>query len=230
MASWTDLERTLVTGDNAFERVFGKHVWAWFDEHPDEREMFAQAMMGITVRDAPQVATLYPFAEVKTVCDVGGGRGTLLSELLIRHPHLHGILCDGAGVLDSAKSLLAARGVESRVTLSPGSFFEAVPTGADVYVLKNILHDWDDATCRRILTVVRRAMAPGQRLVIVDAHIEKNDADNLGAFVDLQMMMVCANGRERSRGELEALLSATGFRPGRCFPYPTVSVLEGLAV
>ena len=88
LASWCDFERTLETGKNAFERVLGETIWAWFDRHPDERENFAHAMMGITVAVAPLVAELFPFGESSVICDIGGGTGTLLSELLVRHPHL----------------------------------------------------------------------------------------------------------------------------------------------
>lgn len=230
IATWNDLERTLRTGDNAFERVFGMDVWHWFDKHPDEREMFAQAMMGITVADAPVIAKLYPFREIQTLCDVGGGRGTLLSELLVRHPHLRGVLVDAPGVLQSARGLLAQRGVSDRVELSPGSFFESVPAGADAYLLKNVLHDWDDARCKIILSTVRRAMKPGQRLLLVEILTPRHEHDNVSAFVDVHMMMVCSNGRERSRAELEALLRATGFEAARFFGYPTTNVIEALAV
>ncbi|WP_437524455.1 methyltransferase [Sorangium sp. So ce726] len=230
IAAWNDLERTVRTGHNAFERVFGMDVWQWFDGHPDEREMFAQAMMGITVADAPVIATLYPFHEIRTVCDVGGGRGTLMSELLVRHPHLRGVLVDGEGVLESARELLAQRGVSDRVELCPGSFFESVPEGADAYVLKNVLHDWDDARCKTILTTVRRAMKPGQRLLLVEILAPRHDNDNVAAFVDVHMMTVCSNGRERSVVELHALLRATGFESARLFPYPTTNVIEAVAV
>ncbi|HEX8950756.1 MAG TPA: methyltransferase, partial [Polyangia bacterium] len=145
VGAWNDLEETVRTGRNAFERVFGMSVWDWFDAHADERETFAQFMMGRTVFEAPTIAALYPFGELQRICDVGGGRGTLLSELLVRHPHLRGVLCDAPGVIASARELLERRGLGDRVELVAGSFFESVPAGADAYLLKNILHDWDDA-------------------------------------------------------------------------------------
>ena len=123
--------RRLRSGESPFDRVHGMNVWEWFAEHPDEQEMFAHGMMGLTTQHAPVIAALYPFAEVKSVCDVGGGRGALLSELLLRHPHLRGVLADGAGVLASAEVLLAARGVKDRVELAVSSFFDEVPAGAD---------------------------------------------------------------------------------------------------
>jgi hypothetical protein len=228
-AAWCDVERTLATGKNAFERVHGQSVWEWFDRHPEERETFAQSMMGMTVSDAPVVAAIYPFQEIRRLCDVGGGRGTLLSELLIRHPHLEGVLCDGPGVIELARPLLERRGVAGRVQTVPGNFFEEVPIGCDAYVMKSILHDWDDARSRQILARVRRAMQPGHKLLLVESLLEKN-ATAFAALADVQMMMVCSDGRERSRGEFGRLLESCGYRLGRVYETPTVSVIEGVAV
>ena len=229
VAAWNDLEETVRTGRNAFERVYGMSVWAWFDAHSDERETFAQFMMGRTVADAPLIASLYPFAELRRICDVGGGRGTLLSELLVRHPRLRGVLCDAPGVMESARLLFERRGLADRVQLVAGSFFESVPAGADAYLLKNILHDWDDARSLHILGVVRRAMQPGQRLLLVEWLTERNDSAGLGALSDVQMMTVCSEGRERGRQELKQLLQQAGFRLTRIFPSPTVSLVEAVA-
>jgi hypothetical protein len=227
--SWLDADATLATGKNAFERVHGMSVWDWFDQHPDERECFAEAMMGFTLGDAPFVAAGYPFKEVNTICDVGGGRGTLVSEVLLRHPHLRATLVDAAGVLDLARALLEHRHVADRVTLTPGNFFEAVPSGADLYTLKNVLHDWDDERSRAILRTVRAAMQPGQKVLIVEAFIDRSRPDPMVSGADMQMMMVCGEGRERTEADFRRLLEETGFRPGRAFPHPVVSMVEGIA-
>ena len=229
LAAWADHEHPLRSGESPFDHVHGKNVWQWFEEHPDEQEIFAHCMMGLTTQDAPVIAALYPFREVKSVCDVGGGRGALLSELLLRHPHLRGVLADAAGVLTSAEALLAARGVRNRVELVVSSFFDEVPSGADAYVMKNILHDWDDATCVRILEVVRAAMRPGSKLVLCELFVPTLTREPLFALSDLQMMVACARGRERSQEELERLVIAGGFTVGRAFPSPTICVLEAVA-
>jgi C-methyltransferase len=140
------------------------------------------------------------------------------------------VLVDAKGVLESARELLTRRGVSDRVELCPGSFFESVPEGSDAYLLKNVLHDWDDARCKVILTTVRRAMRPGQRLLLVELLAPRHDHDHVSAFIDVHMMMVCSNGRERSFEELQSLLRATGFDAARLFPYPTTNVIEALAV
>jgi len=228
--AWADFAETLRTGKNAFDRVHGSSIWDWFDAHPEERETFARAMMSITIAEGAGIATTYPFGEAQKVCDVGGGRGTLLSEILLHHPNVQGVLVDAPGVLESAKSLLDARGVRGRVELVPGSFFDAVPSGADVYVLKTVLHDWDDERSMKILSVVRAAMKPGARLVIVDFIVEA-DCDHYAVMIDTHMMLVCGEGRERSPADFERLLQATGFRVERVLSTSTgMGIVEGVAV
>ncbi|MEO6419970.1 MAG: methyltransferase [Polyangiaceae bacterium] len=229
LGAWAAHEHALATGESPFDHVHGMNVWEWFEDHPDEQELFAHCMMGMTTLDAPVIASLYPFGEVKSVCDVGGGRGALLSELLIRHPHLRGVLADGAGVLASAEGLLTARGVRDRVELTVSSFFDEVPAGADAYLMKNILHDWDDPTCIRILEVVRAAMRPKTKLVLCELFLPVLTGEPLFAISDMQMMVACARGRERSQEELERLVVAAGFQVGRAFPSPTISMLEAIA-
>jgi hypothetical protein len=111
----------------------------------------------------------------------------------------------------------------------PGSFFEGVPEGADAYLLKNILHDWDDERCAIILRHVRAAARAGSRVLIAESVVERYSRDPLALPADLQMMVACSDGRERSRAEFQSLLEKTGFRQGRVFSYPTISVLEGIA-
>lgn len=227
LAAWADFEQTLRTGRSAFPRVHGQSIWDYFESHPQERERFAQAMMGLTVTDAPMIAALYPFREVGRVCEVGAGRGTLLSELLIRYPHLTGVWCDGPGLRESAIRLLEARGVQSRVEMVAGSFFERLPLGCDAYLLKNILHDWDDDACVRILRVCREAMTPTARLLVVENLTETNLASGIGPLADIQMMVACDDGRERSRDDFARLFEASGFRLARTYEGPTISIVEG---
>jgi hypothetical protein len=226
--SWLDVDTTLATGKNAFERVHGMSVWDWFDAHPEERACFAEAMMGFTLGDAPFVAANYPFSEVKTICDVGGGRGTLVSELLLRHSHLRATLVDNPGVLDLARALLEHRRVADRVTLTPGNFFEAVPGGSDLYLLKNVLHDWDDEASLKILRTVKAAMQPTQRVLIVESFIDRRRPDPMVSGADMQMMMVCVEGRERTEEDFRRLLHQAGFTPARVFPHPVASMIEGV--
>jgi hypothetical protein len=228
--AWSDFARTLETGKNAFERVHGTSVWDWFDAHPEERGTFAAAMSSMTTLDAPGVAAAYPFSEVKRVCDVAGNRGALLAEILAKHRHLRGVLFDNAGVIATAPELLGPRGVAERVELSSGSFFEQIPQGCDAYLLKNILHDWDDQRSLTILRNCRRAMQPGHRLLLVELVVERDEADGIGPLSDVQMMIVCGEGRERSRDDFARLFRETGFELRRVVPTATLmSIVEGVA-
>lgn len=227
--AWLNLDATLTTGKSAFERVHGMSVWDWFDAHPAERDCFAEAMMGLTFGDAPVVAAAYPFGEVRTVCDVGGGRATLVSEVLLRHPQLRAIVVDHPGVLELARALLQHRGVADRATLTPGNFFESIPPGADLYTLKNILHDWDDDRALAILRTVRSAATPGQRVLIIESFIDRSRPDPLVTPADMQMMLVCNEGRERSEADFRSLLKASGFEPARSWPHPIAGMIEGVA-
>jgi hypothetical protein len=230
VAAWMDFPRTLATGRSAFARVHGTSVWEWFAAHPDEEMTFADAMLGVTFNDAPFIAALYPFQELRRLCDVGGGRAMLLSELLLRHPGLRGVLYEASGVLPAARRLLDQRGVAERVECLAGSFFDEVPAGCDAYLLKSVLHDWDDAHVRKILGNVRRAMPADGRLILVEMMLERNEPSQPAAGVDVHMLVVCQDGRERSRSDFEALLSTCGFRLARVFTGPTLAVLEALPV
>lgn len=228
-AAYCAFEHTLRTGQESFAPTLGLDLWEWFDAHPEDREIFAQTMMGVTISEAPMVARLYPFENIQRVCDVGGGRGTLLSELLIRFPHLQGVLFDRAGVIASAKPLLAARGVNERVETVVGDFFEHMIPGCDAYLLKNVLHDWNDERCKTILQKCRAAMQIGQRLLVVEVVVEPNDHTNFGAFRDIHVMVVCNGGRERSLAEYRKLLESTGFEYTHVYPSPIISVIEAIA-
>jgi hypothetical protein len=230
VGAWADFDRTLTSGKNAFERVHGMSVWDWFDRHPEERAVFAAAMGSMTTLDAPGVARAYPFGEVSRVCDVAGSRGALLAEVLTQHPHLSGVLFDNERVIASAPELLSARAVADRVKLSSGSFFDRVPEGCDAYLLKNILHDWDDDRSVTILQNCRRAMQPGHRLLVVELLLERDATDGIGPLSDVQMMMVCNEGRERGRADFERLFRRAGFELRRVVPTATLmSIVEGVA-
>jgi hypothetical protein len=229
--AWSDFEGTLRTGESAFARIHGMSVWKWLAEHPHESEVFGGAMSALSDLFASGVATSYPFSEVRRLCDVGGGIGTLLAPVLVRNPHLEAVLFDGPGVADSARTFLTQRGVAARVDIQAGNFFDFVPPGCDAYLLKNILHDWDDERVLQILRNCRKVMTPGNRLLVVELVVEAETMHGFGPLSDLQMMVVCDSGRERGRQEFERLYERAGFRLGRVLPTPLfMSVVEGIAV
>src|SRR3954468_8698638 len=228
--AWGDLEESVRTGRSAFSRVHGMSVWDWFAAHPEEERLFAAAMRSITEFDAPALAASELVPDAGTVCDVAGGAGTLLAEVLASRRGLRGVLVEAPGVLNEAEGVLSARGVRERVELVEGDLFGELPSvRADVYVLKNILHDWDDPTSLRILSGVRKSMRAGARLVVIEQIQERNEPHPIASLSDIQMLTQCVDGRERSREELRELLSRSGFTPGRFQRAGVSALVEGVA-
>jgi O-methyltransferase len=223
------LADALRTGAPPFPERNGQSVWGHFADHPDEEALFADAMRNFTELDAQAVADTYPFPEGGTVCDVAGGVGTLLAGVLSAHPGLSGVLVDAPGVLGEAEGYLEGRGVRDRVTLSEGDMFQGIEAEADVYLLKDILHDWDDERSLQILRAVREAMPPGSRVVLVETLQDRNEVEPITSMVDVHMLAQTDGGRQRSAGELRALLSEAGLRPGAVRHTPLPSLVEGFA-
>jgi hypothetical protein len=226
--AWNELDEVLRTGKSGFRAGVGQDVWTFFDEHPAERDLFAAAMRTRTQQMAPVIAEIYPWEEIGSVCDVGGGCGTLLSELCARVPGLHGVLYDMPGVTAQAPALFAEHGVADRTRIESGSFFERVPSGCDAYALKSILHDWDDERSIAILRNVREAAGRRGRVLVMEALLPRN-ATGLAALIDVQMMVVTNEGRERSREDYARLFAASGLALRRIFEHSLVSVLEAVA-
>lgn len=227
--AWAGVGASVRTGAPAFPAVHGRSLWAHLAEHPDEEREFAAAMRRLTELTAAVVVQGYPWPERGTVCDVAGGVGTLLSRILAARPGLRGVLVDGAGVLREAEQFLGRRGLGERVALTEGDIFARVPAVADVYVLKDVLHDWDDERCAAILQAVRAAMPAGARVVLVETLQEPNVPDPFASRIDVHMLTQCDGGRQRSVAELHALLRAAGLRPGQVRRTAGPALLEGYA-
>ncbi len=216
--AWGELMYCLQTGEPAFERVFGKSRWQKMADDPEDAARFNAAMVEITQRVAEALLAACDFGGVRTIVDIGGGTGALLTRILIANPDAEGILFDVPAGLAGARAALEAAGVADRVQLVAGDFFESVPAGADLYLLKSIIHDWDDERATRILTSCRTAMGVGSRLMLVERRVPDQvtdpDADLPLVMSDLQMMVVLG-GRERTTSEYAALLEAAGLRMSR---------------
>jgi hypothetical protein len=210
--------------------VNGSSVWDWFAAHPEEEQLFAAAMRSITEFDGPALAASELVPDDGVVCDVAGGAGTLLGEVLVARPRLRGVLLEAPGVLAEAEKHLSSRGVRDRVELIEGDLFGEMSAEADVYLLKNILHDWDDPTCAGIVSRVRATMKPGSRLILVEQLQERNEPHPFASLSDVLMLTQCVDGRERSLSELQALLSAAGLRPDRTARAGVSALVEGVAV
>jgi hypothetical protein len=227
--AWAGVTDAVRTGQPAFPAVHGESIWSYFARNPREEQQFAEGMRRITEVDVPSIVAGYPWPESGTVCDVAGGIGTLLAGVLDARPALRGVLVDAAGVLAEAEGFLQRRGLRDRVELSEGDFFDRIDAKADLYVMKDVLHDWDDERCHTILATVRAAMPAGSRLVLVEHLQEPNAVEAVATFVDVHMLTQTDGGRQRSVAELHALLRGAGLEPGEVRLTANPGLVEGIA-
>ncbi len=221
---------TVRTGRSGFEVAHGTVLFEWLHRNPAESAVFDAAMSERTAAYASSVATGHDFSDTRTVVDVGGGQGTLLLEILRRHPHLEGVLFELPAVTTRAGAVIQRTDVADRCEVIAGDFFCRVPDGADRYILANVLHDWNDDEGTTILTNCRRAMANHGKVLIVERRIPQRDGDAVPALLSDINMLVITGGRERTDSEYAQLLDAAGLRLGSItpatFPY---CVIEGLS-
>lgn len=228
--TWEEIFYSLETGKPAFDRVWGMPIFDYLAQDPEAASHFSEAMVGFHGSEPPTVAEAYDFGGVRTVVDVGGASGNMLAALLSRHPGLQGVLFDLPHVVRDAPALLKARGVESRVRIETGSFFERVPAGGDAYLLSHIIHDWSEPQCLTILGHCREATGPDGRLLIVETVLPEGNVPHQGKLQDL-VMMVFPGGQERTQAEYATLLGKAGFRLNRVVPTTSVvSIVEGVPV
>jgi hypothetical protein len=224
-----DLRHSVTSGEPAFDHRHGMGFFDYMRARPDCAAWFDRGMACFSAAEDAAVAAALDVTGVRHVVDLGGGQGGLLARLLERHPSLRGTLFDLPHVVaDPAAWRPAAQAGVARWSVESGDFFERVPAGADAYVLKRILHDWDDDACVRILDACRRAMHAGSRVVVADAVLPAGNAPHPAKVMDV-LMMVFGAGRERTAAEFAALFERAGLRQGRIVPTAsTLGVVEAL--
>ncbi|UNS95395.1 acetylserotonin O-methyltransferase [Streptomyces tubbatahanensis] len=216
------------TGEPGFDAAYGCSFFDHLAAVPDKSRLFDAAMTSRPGTVNAHITDGYPFPDSGTVVDVGGGRGGLLRDLLTRFRGLTGVLYDRPGTV--AEHLLDEPELEGRWSTEGGDFFTAVPAGGDLYLLKNVLHDWSDEDCLRILGAVRAAMTPGARLLVIDAVLPDDGTPHPALDLDIVMLMVL-RGRERTAADFRTLLDSSGFRLNRIAETPSLSsVIEAEAV
>lgn len=223
LGAWSRFGEAVRTGEVPFRRAHGRGVWEHLASSAGEGADFARAMDAVTRLDAEVVVRTPGFSGLATLCDVAGGTGALLEAALRAHPALTGVLVDAPGVVQLARGRFERSGLLGRVRIEPGDVFARVPEGLPAYVMKDVLHDWDDARALALLTVVRRAMPSGGRLLLVELLLERGAVESLAALTDLQMLTVTDGGRQRSAEQLAALLGRAGFSPPVVHRTPTPS-------
>lgn len=225
--SWSGLLSSVETGGSAFDKIFGKPFFRYMDANPDRWRIYDEAMSGIHDSETIPVLDAYDFGIFKTIVDIGGGNGLALASILRRHPGIRGALFDLPAVAARAMKTLAGCSVIDRLTIVGGNFFDSVPPSADAYLLRHIIHDWDDGEAVSILGKCRDAMRPGGRVLVVETVIPPGNQPCFGKWLDLMMLVV--GGRERTKEEYAALFSAAGLRLTRVVPTDhEVSIVEGV--
>ncbi len=224
---WAKLDYCVKTGKQAIEEVYGVPIFQFFEQHPEESQLFNQAMSDLSMLDSPAVAEAYSFSGIHSLVDVGGGHGLLLATILARNPHLKGTLYEVPHVVEGARNG-PLKPVMDRCTLASGDMFSSVPAGADAYIMKHIIHDWPDDVCIEILKACRKAVNPGGKLLVVDNVILPGNDFAPGKFLDIQML-IFPGGRERTEKEFRDLFAAAGWRLTRVIPTAVPeSIVEGV--
>jgi hypothetical protein len=215
---WGALLHTVRTGQPAFDDLYGQGLFEFLGQHPDAAALFDESMAVLTAEVGPAVAAAYDFSDIRTLVDVGGGRGHALVPILRTNPTMRAILFDLPHVVEGARPLLAEAGVADRCELAGGSFFEVVPSGGDAYLLNHVIHDWDDEHSVAILATCRRAMGPTSRLLLVERDLPTDNRQALPAMLSDLSMMIQLGGGERSVQEYGDLLARAGLVLTRTVP------------
>ncbi|MGH2688775.1 MAG: methyltransferase, partial [Actinomycetota bacterium] len=221
--AWAELVHAIRTGETAVQHLYGMPAFEVLADDPEEAEIFNRAMTENTAHTAAGLVEAYDVSRFRTIVDVGGGHGLLLSEVLRAHPSAHGVLFDLPAVVAGAAPVLEAAGVADRCEVVGGSFFEDVPPGGDLYLLKSVIHDWDDEHAERILRTCCRRMAASSRVAVLDwvmpERVGTDETSRQVTLTDLTMLVV-AGGRERTRAEFDNLFAAAGLAPTSVTPLP----------
>ena len=228
--AWEHMLHSVRTGEPAMRAAFGQDLFDYLSAHPERADQFNAAMVGIHGGDGSNVVVAYDFSGLRSIADIGGGTGVLLTTILKSNPNLRGVLFEQAQTLPEAKSLIAERGLGSRCDVLAGDFFRAIPPGHDAYILSHVLHDWTDDQCVRILGHCRHAMAPDGRVLVVEHVIRPGNAPDWAKLLDINML-VLPGGQERTKEEFAALFTRAGLRLKRIHKTASaLSVLEAAPV
>jgi hypothetical protein len=232
--SWEQLLYAAQTGELPFDHLYGTPFYKYLEQRPDDLKIFGDAMTSLSSIENPAIARVfgksYAPTGAGTVVDVGGGHGSLLATILAEHRKLKGVLFDAPPVIERARQEphITAKSIADRCALVPGDFFVSVPAGGDLYILKYILHNWDDERCVAILSNIRTAMGRKARVLVADPVISPGNGQEWAKLLDIQMM-VSVKGAERTKAEFAVLFKKAGLKLKRVTPTPSpLSVVEAV--
>lgn len=225
-AAWGELLHSVRTGEPGFHERFGMPFFQYMTEHPERHSIYDAAMESVHGGETEPMLDAYDFSAFGTVADIGGGNGSVLAGILRRHPAIKGILFDLPTVAERTRSALSGSRLVDRIRIEGGDFFSAVPADADAYVLRHVLHDWEDPEAIAILRQCREAMTLGSKILVVEMVIPPGNEPSFGKWLDLMMLLVA--GRERTADEYSSLFSAAGLKMNRVIPTALdISIVEG---
>ncbi len=225
---WGEMLYSVRTGKPAWGHIHGGEVFDYFGANPAQAEIFNRAMTDMSVATAPAIVEAYDFSGIGTIADIAGGHGYLLSQVLKANPNTKGVLFDMQSVIDGAGQLLEREGVSERVEKVSGDFFARVPAAADAYVLKHIIHDWDDERAVMILRNINEAMKRDGKVLIIEVVVPEGNEPHFSKLMDLEML-ASPGGVERTAKEYRELLAAGGLRLTRIIPTKSpFSIIEAV--
>ena len=228
--AWGRLEHSVRTGEPAFRHAHGVSFFDYLDQHADTHDVFQTWMTRQTERQIPLILEAYDFSSFRRVIDVGGGHGRLLAAIMRDNPRLQGVLYDLPDVVENA-TYLRDPDLVARCETVGGSFFDGVPSGGDCYLLKLVLHDWDDDRALAVVRNVREAIADRGRLLLFEFVMPRTNEFHHAKFMDLNMLVLTEGGRERTANEFSDLYRAGGFSLSRIVPTASpLSIVEGTPV
>jgi hypothetical protein len=224
---WDGLHHSAITGESGFTKVFAQPLFDYLGTHPDVAPIFDAAMVAIHGHETPAMLDAYDFSAVRVLADIGGGNGSPIAATLQRYPKLKGLLFELDHVIRRTRESLKAYGVEDRCSLIEGNFFESLPSGADTYLFRHIIHDWSDEQSIQILSNCRKVIPNNGRLLIVEAVVPTGNESSLAKVFDM-VMLVLPGGIERTEEEYKVLLEQAGFQLSSVTPTTSVvSIVEG---
>jgi hypothetical protein len=212
LRAYENFTETLQTGTNGVQLAYGKHAWDYFTDRPEEGRRFNDAMTSFSRSSGAAILDAYDFSGIERLADVGGGHGMLLTSILRKYPSMQGVLFDRPSVIEEARGAGHISGLESQLTLESGSFMETVPSGCDAYVMKHIIHDWDDDVCTKILTMMRERMPANGRVLVCDMVVNETPEPSPAKLLDIEMLSCTEGGKERTEKEFAELFAAAGLR------------------
>ena len=215
--AWGNLMHSVKTGEIAFDNFFGMDIWTYFQKNPEDAALFNDSMTGVTAALNEAISSVYDYSVFKKIVDVGGGHGGLITSILKANPHLKGLLFDSPQVISGAREKIAASGLGDRCEVVEGDFFKSVPAGGDAYILKWIIHDWNDELSMKILKNCRNQLGLNGKLLLIDCVVPETNEPHFSKFIDLNML-VMTGGKERTEKEFRDLLESSGLRLLRVIP------------